>query len=110
MIIVDPRRTSTVAACEVEAGKDKVLHLAIEPGTDMVLFNALLTEIAAKGWQDKAFIAASTTDFDKTLAANKTSLAEAAAITGLKAEDIAKAAAWIAEPKEGRRRACHVRL
>ena len=104
VIIVDPRRTSTVAACEVEAGKDKVLHLAIEPGTDMVLFNALLTEIAAKGWQDKAFIAASTTDFDKTLAANKTSLADAAAITGLKAEDIAKAAAWIAEPKEGRRR------
>ena len=36
--------------------------------------------------------------------ANKTSLADAAAITGLKAEDIAKAAAWIAEPKEGRRR------
>jgi hypothetical protein len=26
IVIVDPRRTSTVAACEVEAGKDKVLH------------------------------------------------------------------------------------
>jgi len=37
-----------VAACEAEAGKDRVLHLAIEPGTDMVLFNALLTYIAEK--------------------------------------------------------------
>jgi hypothetical protein len=34
-----------------------------------------LTEIAAKGWQDKAFIAASTNDFDQVLAANNTSLA-----------------------------------
>ena len=81
-----------------------MLHLAIEPGTDMVLFNAILTEIAAKGWQDKAFIAASTNEFDKVVAANKTTLAEAAQITGLKAEDIAKAAAWIAEPKDGKRR------
>ena len=38
------------------------------------------------------------------MAANKTSLADAAQITGLKAEDIAKAAAWIAEPKDGKRR------
>ena len=84
IVIVDPRRTSTIAACEVEAGKDNVLHLAIESGTDMVLFNALLTHIAEKGWQDKAFIAASTNDFDKAVAANKTTLARAAQITGLK--------------------------
>ena len=104
VVIVDPRRTSTVAACEAEAGKDKVLHLAIEPGTDMVLFNALLTYIAEKGWQDKELIGASTNDFDKVVAANKTTLAEAAQITGLKADDIAKAATWIAEPKDGIRR------
>ena len=60
IIIIDPRRTVTVAACEAEAGKDKVLHLALEPGTDLVLFNALLTYIADKGWTDKAFIASST--------------------------------------------------
>jgi arsenite oxidase large subunit len=104
VVIVDPRRTSTVAACETEAGKDRVLHLAIEPGTDMVLLNALLTYIAEKGWQDKAFISASTNDFDKVVAANKTTVAEAAQITGLKAEDIVKAATWIAEPKDGKRR------
>ena len=64
----------------------------------------VLTYIAEKGWQDKDFIAASTNDFDKVVAANKTTLAEAAQITGSKADDIAKAAAWIAEPKDGKRR------
>ncbi len=28
IVIVDPRRTVTVNACEVEAGKDNVMHLA----------------------------------------------------------------------------------
>ena len=78
IVIVDPRRTVTVNACEVEAGKDHVLHLAINSGTDLALFNAWLTYIADKGWIDKAFIAASTNDFDKAVAANKTSLEEAA--------------------------------
>jgi arsenite oxidase large subunit len=126
IIIVDPRRTVTVAACEAEAGKDRVLHLALESGTDLVLFNALLTYIADKGWIDKSFIAASTlaaaqgapllsrpggapgdqplTDFASAVAANRTSIEEAARITGLKPEDIVKAAQWIAEPKAGGRR------
>ena len=72
IIFVDPRRTVTVNACEVEAGKDNVLHLAINSGTDLALFNALLTYIADKGWVDKDFIArARRRDFDKALAANK---------------------------------------
>lgn len=104
IIIVDPRRTATIAACEAEAGKENVLHLPIEPGTDMVLFNAWLTYIAEKGWQDKDFIAASTKDFDKALAANKTTLAEAAKICGVPEADIEKAAQWIAAPKNGKRR------
>ena len=103
IVIVDPRRTATVSACEAEA-KDGVLHLAINTGTDLALLNAILTEVAAKGWTDKAFIDASTTDFDKALAANKTSLEEASKICGIPAADIAKAAAWIAEPKDGKRR------
>jgi arsenite oxidase large subunit len=61
IVIVDPRRT-TVAVCEAETGKDRVLHLAIESGTDLALFNAVLTHIAERGWQDKAFIGASTKD------------------------------------------------
>lgn len=126
IIIVDPRRTATVAACEAEAGKDRVLHLALESGTDLVLFNALLTYIADKGWVDKDFIAASTlpggqaanmtsrpggtatdqplTDFASALAANRTSIEDAVKITGLRGEDIVKAAQWIAEPKAGGKR------
>lgn len=104
IIIVDPRRTVTVNACETEAGKDRVMHLAINSGTDMVLFNAWLTYIAEQGWTDKAFIEASTVDFDKALAGNKTSLEEAAKITGLSVDQIKQSATWIAEPKDGKRR------
>ena len=101
VVIVDPRRTVTVNACEVEAGKENVLHLALNSGTDLILFNAWLTYADDKGWIDKAFIAASTKDFDKALAANKVSLADAARTTGLSEADIIKAITWIAEPKAG---------
>ena len=104
MVIVDPRRTVTINACEAEVGKENVLHLAINPGTDLVLFNALLTYVADKGWIDRPFIDASTRDFEKALAANRTSPEDAAKITGLAPEDIVKAATWIAEPKEGGKR------
>ncbi|MBX9822578.1 arsenate reductase (azurin) large subunit [Afipia birgiae] len=104
IVIVDPRRTVTVNACEVEAGKDNVLHLAINSGTDLILFNAWLTYAADKGWIDKPFIAASTKDFDKALAANKVSIADAAKTTGLSEADIVKAITWIAEPKAGNAR------
>jgi len=105
IIIVDPRRTVTVNACEIEAGKDRVMHLAINSGTDLMLFNAWLTYIAEKGWTDKAFIAASTKDFEKALTANKTSLEDAAKITGLTVDEIRKSAEWIAQPKAGGARA-----
>lgn len=101
VVIVDPRRTVTVNACEVEAGKDRVLHLAINSGTDLILFNAWLTYAAEKGWIDRDFIAASTTGFDGAVAANKVTVAEAAAATGLSEDDIVKAITWIAEPKAG---------
>ncbi|KAB0264383.1 arsenate reductase (azurin) large subunit [Microvirga brassicacearum] len=101
VIIVDPRRTVTINACEIEAGKDRVMHLAINSGTDLALFNAWLTYIADKGWVDKAFIDASTKDFDKAIAGNKTSLEEAARITGLTVDQIRQSAEWMAQPKEG---------
>ena len=101
IVIVDPRRTVTVNACEMEAGRENVLHLAINPGTDLVLLNALLTEVVDKGWHAQDFIARHSSGFDEALAANRTSVEEAAGITGLAADDIRKAAAWIAQPKEG---------
>ena len=104
VIIVDPRRTVTVNACEAEAGKDKVMHLAINSGTDLALFNAWMTYIAEKGWTDKAHIAASTNNFDEMVKGNKVTLAEAAAITGLTEAQIRQSAEWIAEPKGASRR------
>ena len=107
IIVVDPRRTVTVNACEVEAGKDRVMHLAINSGTDLALFNAWLTYIAEKGWLDNEFIAASTKDLEKALAANKMSPEQAAQITGLAVEQIRQSAEWIAQPKQGgARRRC----
>ncbi|WP_159587972.1 arsenate reductase (azurin) large subunit [Chelativorans xinjiangense] len=119
IVIVDPRRTVTVAACEAEAGTENVLHLQIKSGTDLALFNALFTEIADRGWVDQDFIDASTTSeagtgdgsdpahpgvltsFAAAREGNRMSIEEAAKITGLAPDDIRKAARWIAEPKEG---------
>ena len=124
VIIVDPRRTVTANACEVEAGAENVLHLAIKTGTDLALFNTLFTYIADQGWVDKDFIAASTLQGDVAVAQDeahpaalgsfemarikcKMSLAEGASITGLAEADIVKAAEWIAKPKDdGSRRKC----
>lgn len=123
VVIVDPRRTVTARACEEVAGKDNVLHLQIQSGTDLALFNALFTEITSQGWVDADFIKASTFGgdvavsadeahpaalggFEAAKAACKMSLDEAATICGVSADDIRKAAEWIAAPKDGQRRKC----
>ncbi len=124
VIMVDPRRTVTVNACEIEAGQDNVLHLAINSGTDLALFNTLFTYIADQGWTDKDFIANSTFQgevaqgqdeqhpaalgsFEMARSECKMSLAEGAEICGVSEADIIKAAQWIAEPKtDGSRRKC----
>jgi len=123
-IAVDPRRTVTVNAAEQVAGKANVLHLPINEGTDMALFNALFTYIVDKGWGDKNFIAKSTFQNGEAQALDdghpaglgslkyaldtcRTSLADAAKICGVSKGDIAKAAEWIAKPKsDGSRRKC----
>ncbi len=124
VIVVDPRRTVTINACEVEAGAKNVLHLAISSGTDLALFNTLFTYITEKGWVDKEFIAKSTFQgdvaqamddghpaalggFEAARKACKMSLAEGAKICGVSEADSVKAAEWIAKPKDdGSRRKC----
>src|SRR6202521_1144348 len=71
VIIVDPPRSPTVSICESIAGKDNVLHLDIEPGTDIALFNGLFTYVVDQGWHDKAFIAQYTKAFDTAVQAYK---------------------------------------
>lgn len=124
MVVVDPRRTLTVASSEQFAGKENVLHLAINEGTDLALLNALFTYIADQGWVDRAFIEASTFrdgvavaedaahpaslgSFEHALERVRMSVDEAAAICGVPAADIVKAAEWIARPHDdGSRRKC----
>lgn len=124
VVIVDPRRTVTVKACEEVAGEKNVLHLQITPGSDVALFNTLFTEIAAKGWVDRDFIEKSTFrgeapavpagsaqpaalgSFEAALAACQMSLADGAKATGLTEAQIVQAAEWIAAPKDGARRKC----
>lgn len=48
VVVVDPRRTDTCAAAD--------LHLAIAPGTDVLLFNALLVQLAAGGYVNDLYV------------------------------------------------------
>lgn len=99
VIFVDPRRSLTVAVAEQAAGKDNVLHLRIEPGTDTALFNGLLTHVVEQGWHDQEFIARHTTGFDEALAANRMSLQQCSDITGVPVDDLKTAASWAYAPK-----------
>jgi ferredoxin-nitrate reductase len=85
LIVVDPRPTP--AACEAD------LHLAIRPGTNVALLNAVLHELIANGWIDQAYLAAHTVGFatlQATVMGHPTEWA--AEICGVPAEQIREAA------------------
>lgn len=99
LIVVDPRRTPTIAIAEQVAGKPNVIHLDIQPGTDIALFNGLFTYVVERGWIDQDFIAKYTKGFSDVVKANRLSLDETARITGVSADTLAKAAEWAYKPK-----------
>jgi formate dehydrogenase major subunit len=89
LIVADPRRIELAGRAD--------LHLQMQPGTDVALFNAMLRHIIAKGLHDTAFIAARTHEFERVAAAVEPyTLERAEAITGVPAADIARAAEWYA--------------
>ncbi len=57
IVVCDPRRTDTAEMAD--------LHLPIQPGTDVMLFNGMLHVMLWEGWCDAAFIAAHTSGFDE---------------------------------------------
>ncbi|KAF1693111.1 nitrate reductase [Pseudoxanthomonas koreensis] len=86
-IVVDPRRTDTAAMAD--------LHLPIQPGTDVALFNGMLHHLVWEGLLDQAFIDAHTTGFAEL----KNLLREytprmSAEICGIPAQDLVTAAEW----------------
>ena len=56
IIVADPRRTDT---CEIAD-----IHLAIQPGTDVMLFHGMLHLMLWEGWTKPDYIAAHTNGFD----------------------------------------------
>ncbi|WP_371868560.1 molybdopterin-dependent oxidoreductase [Telluria aromaticivorans] len=59
IVAIDPRRTAT---CDLVD-----LHLPVKAGTDVWLFNGLLSYLARTGAQDNAFVAAHTSGLDAAL-------------------------------------------
>lgn len=107
MIVVDPRKTSTVAIAQSIDDK-RVLHLRPNLGTDVVLCDAIARIVFEKGLLDQTMV---DTRSDLTLFPDykKKSLlglelTEAARITGVSVTDMETAARWMAEPKGKERR------
>lgn len=72
IVAIDPRRTAT---CELAD-----LHLALRPGTDVWLFNGLLSYLAREGHGDTAFVSSSTAGLDDALQAANANCADPAAV------------------------------
>jgi anaerobic selenocysteine-containing dehydrogenase len=85
LIVVDPRRTAMAARAD--------RHLALRPGTDVVLAYALADHMRREGLLDERFLAEHASGLDEFLdAAAAWPLARAADICGLTASDIAATA------------------
>ncbi len=89
MVVVDPRHTDTADMAD--------LHLAIQPGTDVMLFHGLLHIMLARGWTQPHFIDAHTSGFEalQALVAEHTP-AHVAQICGVPEADLDTAARWFA--------------
>src|SRR5205807_85455 len=86
LIVADPRKTELAARADI--------HLQMQPGTDVALFNAMLHHIIAQGLEDRTFVADRMHDFDKVRQSVKAMTPDVAAkITGVPADRIR----WAAE-------------
>lgn len=72
IVVIDPRRTATADESD--------LHLGLDPGTDVLLFNGLLAHLARAGAVDESYVAAHTSGFDSAIAL---ALADAPSIDGV---------------------------
>jgi assimilatory nitrate reductase catalytic subunit len=89
IVVADPRRTDTVGLAD--------LHLPLQPGTDVMLFNGLLHIMLWEGWTDARYIAAHTSGFDELKATVRDCTPDVVAQTcGLKKEDLFTAARFFA--------------
>ncbi len=88
-IVIDPRRTDTAALAD--------LHLAIEPGTDVALFNGMLHHLIWDDLIDRDYIARHTSGFDDLKRTVRDyPPAMAAQLCGISVADLVQAAEWFA--------------
>jgi assimilatory nitrate reductase catalytic subunit len=59
IVVIDPRRTATADECD--------LHLALDPGSDVLLFNGLFAYLARSGAIDGDYVATHTSGFNDAL-------------------------------------------
>ncbi|MPZ12129.1 MAG: molybdopterin-dependent oxidoreductase, partial [Kiloniellaceae bacterium] len=76
IVLVDPRRSASAELADI--------HLAVQPDSDVALFNGLLRWLQESGCADEDYVARHTKGFDAALAAaRQTSLGETARLTGI---------------------------
>ncbi len=85
IVVIDPRRTETCGIAD--------LHLALRPGSDVALFNALLADLQRRGIVAGDFVERHTSGLDAALAAAK---ASDVAQCDLPAADLATFFDWFA--------------
>src|SRR5881396_721522 len=86
LIVADPRKTELAGRADI--------HLQMQPGTDVALFNAMLHHIVTRGLEDKGFVAERMHDFEKVRESVKAMTPDVAArLTGVPADRIR----WAAE-------------
>ena len=89
LVVVDPRRTKIAEQAD--------LHLALRPGTDVVLAWAVAAELERRGALDRAFIARWVSGFEEFMAlARPWTIERAAETCGLAEADVARFAEWYA--------------
>ncbi|HEX4855996.1 MAG TPA: nitrate reductase, partial [Limnobacter sp.] len=90
LIVVDPRTTDTALMAD--------LHLKIQPGTDVMLFNAMLHVMMQNGWLHMAYINQHTEGFQAMVDGLKEYTPRlAASVCGVPEADIVTAATWFAQ-------------
>jgi formate dehydrogenase alpha subunit len=92
LVVADPRK--------IDVTEFAALHLRHRPGTDVALLNGLMHVVLKNGWQDRRFIEERCEGFEEFRAAVERYTPElSAAITGVPAADIRKAAEVLARNK-----------
>src|SRR5712692_9628342 len=89
LVVVDPRRTPVARQAD--------LHVALRPGTDVVLAWALAAELERRGALDREFIARHVEGFEEYMTlARRWSVAEAARVCGVPESHVSTLAEWYA--------------